>query len=95
MAERGLEISVDVSGTQIADLPNVEGKTREEAEQILEESGFEVEVKTQESSPENKNLVTGVAPQGGKGATAEVGSMVTITVGEGPASVEVRDISSH
>jgi O-antigen/teichoic acid export membrane protein len=88
-AQRGSAISVNVSATQIADLPNVEGKTREEAEQILQEAGFEVEVKIEESSVENKNLVTGAAPQGGKGATAEVGSTVTITVGDGPASVEV------
>jgi O-antigen/teichoic acid export membrane protein len=88
-AQRGSAISVDVSATQIADLPNVEGKTREEAEQILQEAGFEVEVKIEESSVENKNLVTGAAPQGGKGATAEVGSTVTITVGDGPASVEI------
>jgi O-antigen/teichoic acid export membrane protein len=88
-AQRGSAISVDVSATQIADLPNVEGKTREEAEQILQEAGFEVEVKIEESSVENKNLVTGAAPQSGKGVTAEVGSTVTITVGDGPASVEV------
>ena len=88
-AQRGSAISVDVSATQIADLPNVEGKTREEAKQILQEAGFEVEVKIEESSVENENLVTGAAPQGGKGATAEVGSTVTITVGDGPASVEV------
>ena len=88
-AQRGSAISVDVSATQIADLPNVEGKTREEAEQILQEAGFDVEVKIEERSVENENLVTGAAPQGGKGATAEVGSTVTITVGDGPASVEV------
>jgi O-antigen/teichoic acid export membrane protein len=88
-AQRGSAISVDVCATQIADLPDVEGKTREEAEQILQEAGFEVEVKIEESSVENKNLVTGAAPQSGKGVTAEVGSTVTITVGDGPASVEV------
>jgi serine/threonine-protein kinase len=88
-AQRGSAISVDVSATQIADLPNVEGKTCEEAEQILKEAGFEVEVKIEESSVENENLVTGAAPQGGKGTTAEVGSTVTITVGDGPASVDV------
>ena len=88
-AQRGSAISVDVCTTQIADLPNVEGKTREEAEQLLQEAGFEVEVKIEESSVENKNLVTGAAPQGGKGATAEVGSTVMITVGDGPASVEI------
>jgi hypothetical protein len=87
--QRGSAISVDVSATQIADLPNVEGKTCEEAKQILQEAGFEVEVKIEESSVENENLVTGAAPQGGKDATAEVGSTVTITVGDGPASVEV------
>jgi beta-lactam-binding protein with PASTA domain len=95
MAEPGSGIAVDVSGTRIADVPDVEGETREEAERVLEEAGFDVEVATEESSAENENLVTGQNPRGGGEATAEVGSTVTITVGKGPASVEVPDIAGQ
>jgi serine/threonine-protein kinase len=92
MAKEGSEIFVDVSGTQVTDLPNVEGETREAAKKTLEEAGFEVEVKTEESSAQQENLVTKQDPRGGEGVTAEVGSSVTITVGEGPALVKVPDL---
>jgi eukaryotic-like serine/threonine-protein kinase len=95
MAEEGSEISVDVVGIRIADVPDVQGKTREEAERILKEEGFEVEVKTAKSSAEDENLVTGQNPRGDPGETARVGSAVAITVGEGPPKVEVPSITDH
>ena len=95
MAEEGSEISVDVVGTRIADVPDVQGKTREEAERILKEAGFEVEVKTAKSSAEDENLVTGQSPRGDAGETARVGSAVAITVGEGLPNVEVPSITDH
>jgi serine/threonine-protein kinase len=88
----GSTIYVDVSGTQVADLPDVKGKTSEEAQQALKDAGFEVDVKSKESSAQEKNYVIDQDPQGGKGATAEVGSSVTITVGDGPANVKVPDL---
>jgi serine/threonine-protein kinase len=93
MAEEGSEISVDVVGTRIADVPDVRGKTREEAERILKEAGFEIEVKTVRSSAQDENLVIGQDPRGGADKTAKVGSAVAITVGEGPANVEVPSIN--
>src|SRR5918995_4805339 len=89
MAEEGSEISVDVVGTRIADVPDVQGKTREEAERILKEARFESEVRTARSSAEDENLVIGQNPRGDGGKTAKVGSVVAITVGEGPANIEV------
>lgn len=89
---KGSTISVDVSGTQIADLPDVRGQTREEAERILKEAGFEVEAKSADSSVQEKNLVTDQDPQGGESQTAKVGSTVTITVGSGPKTVQVPSL---
>jgi serine/threonine-protein kinase len=89
---KGSTISVDVSGTQIADLPDVKGKTREEAERTLKRASFEVETKTRESSAQEKNLVIGQDPRGGEGETAKLGSTVTITVGNGPAPVNVPNL---
>jgi eukaryotic-like serine/threonine-protein kinase len=95
MAEEGSEISVDVVGTRIADVPDVQGKTREEAERILKEAGFEIEVKSVRSSAQDENLVVGQDPRGGADKTAKVGSTVAITVGEGPANVEVPSINNE
>jgi serine/threonine-protein kinase len=95
MAEEGSEISVDVVGTRIADVPDVQGKTREEAERILKEAGFEIEAKTARSSAEDENLVIGQNPRGDGGKTAKVGSVVAITVGEGPANIEVPSINDQ
>jgi eukaryotic-like serine/threonine-protein kinase len=91
-AKQGSNISVDVSGTQIADLPNTKDTSREEAEKTLEDAGFKVEVATEESSAQEENYVTKQDPQGGDGATAEAGSTVTITVGKGPAPVKVPNL---
>jgi eukaryotic-like serine/threonine-protein kinase len=93
-ANQGSTIYVDISGTQIADLPDVEGEARNEATQTLEEAGFEVREETEESTAENEGYVIGQDPRGGGGATAEVGSTVTITVAEGVATVSVPDLSN-
>jgi serine/threonine-protein kinase len=95
MAEEGSEISVDVVGTRIAGVPDVQGKTREEAERILKEAGFEIEVRTARSSADDENLVIGQDPRGDADETMKVGSVVAITVGEGPANVEVPSINNQ
>jgi beta-lactam-binding protein with PASTA domain len=91
---KGSTIYVDISGTQVADLPDVEGVARDEATQTLEEAGFEVQEETEESSAENQGYVIGQDPRGGGNATAAVRSTVTITVAEGIATVSVPDLSN-
>ena len=85
----GSKVSVDVVETQVAKLPDVKGKTREEAEQTLKDAGFKVEANTKESSTQEKNYVIEQDPQGGGSTTAEVASSVVITVGAGPSTVKV------
>ncbi len=87
----GSTISVDVS--RGVNLPDVRGETREEAVQILEGAGFEVEEETEESSAENEGSVTEQDPRGGK--TAEAGSSVTITVGARAADTEAKTGSAE
>jgi eukaryotic-like serine/threonine-protein kinase len=86
-AERGSTISVNVIGTRVADVPDVVGSGRAEAEQTLKDAGFEVELDERESTYEEQNRVVGQDPSGG--AQAEVGSEVTLSVGTGPSSVPV------
>src|SRR5215210_1632873 len=83
MAAEGSSISVNVSNG--VDLPDVRGEKRDEAVRSLERAGFEVDEETEESSAENEGYVTEQDPRGGRRVTAEAGSTVTITVGEGPA----------
>jgi eukaryotic-like serine/threonine-protein kinase len=91
-AERGSEISVVTSARQVAEVPAVRNETRADAGRILRGAGFEVEDRTEESSAEYEGYVIEQNPRGG--ATAEVDSTVTITVGEGPGTVEVPDVAN-
>jgi eukaryotic-like serine/threonine-protein kinase len=91
-ANEGSTIFVNVTETQVVDLPDVEGETRDDAVRILEEAGFEVEEKTEESSAGNKGYVVNQNPQGGDGQTAGVSSTVKITVGAGPETVQVPNL---
>jgi hypothetical protein len=50
MADEGAPISVRVSGRQIEALPDVEGKTIEEARQSIRSRPFSLEVTTVEST---------------------------------------------
>jgi len=89
-AEKGSEISVTVVGTRVADVPSVVRQNSESAQQTLDDAGFEVSVQRRESSSEEEGLVVDQSPQGG--TSAEVGSVVTITVGTGPQAVEVPNL---
>ncbi len=89
-AEKGSEISVTVVGTRVADVPDVVGRSGEAAQQTLEGAGFEVAVQERESSSDEEGLVVGQDPQGG--LSEEVGSVVAITVGTGPSTVEVPNL---
>ena len=92
MVDRGSTISVRISGRQIVDLPDVEGKTLEEAEQSIRGRPFELEVKTEESSPQKLDTVLEQEPKGGGGVTAQAGTRVKITIGGGPSAVETQRV---
>ena len=89
----GSRIYVIVSGRQVAEVPDVGNRTSKEATQTLEEAGFEVEEEPGESSESYQGYVIDQDPRGGR--TAEVGTTVTITVGVGPETVEVPDLSNR
>jgi beta-lactam-binding protein with PASTA domain len=91
-AGEGATLSVRVSGRQIEVLPNVEGKTIEEARQSIRSRPFGLEVKTVESSTQEIGRVVSQEPKGGDGVTAEAGTYVTLTVGGGPSTTKVPDL---
>ncbi len=94
-AGRGSTIFVDISDAQVADLPNVEGRTEGEAKDALEDEGFKVEVETKESSTQDDGRVISQDPAGGEGETAKVGSTVGITVGSGLTDAEVPELAGQ
>lgn len=89
-AAKGSDISVTVSGKQVAGVPDVQGSTRDQAEGTLKDAGFKVKVEEQTSDQSQEGLVTGQSP--GAGEKAGVGSEVKITVGKGPNTVAVPDL---
>ena len=90
-AEKNSTISVTVVGTRVAQVPGVVDQEREAAQNALEEAGFEVKVEEEESSFDDEGKVIRQDPGGG--SEEEYGSEVTITVGTGPSSVTVPDLS--
>lgn len=88
--ERNSEIEVVVASGQ-NEVPDLEGMSREEARQAVDEAGFEAEVEEEESPDDREGQIISQNPD--SGATADVGSTVEITVGTGLANVEVPDLT--
>jgi serine/threonine-protein kinase len=68
-------------------VPNVVGKRSDNAAQILQSAGFEVDVVPIQSDAVAENRVAGQRPE--PGAEADEGSVVTITVSSGPGEAPV------
>jgi eukaryotic-like serine/threonine-protein kinase len=77
---KGSTVQITVStGPETTTVPNVVGEQRQQAENDLEDAGFEVEVVEEETDDETQNnLVVDQDPEGG--SQAQPGSTVTITV---------------
>ena len=71
-------------------VPPVVDQPRDEAVRKVEEAGFEAKVSERESSAENAGVVLEQTPPGGQ--SADSGSTVRLTVGAGPAPVEVPNV---
>jgi hypothetical protein len=72
------------------EVPDVEGLTEEQARQKLTASGFNVDVRRQESSAAEAGKVLDQSPPGGE--RVKEGSDAMLHVGDGPASVEVPNV---
>ena len=84
---KGAKVSLVVSaGPELAAVPIVIGKPREEAEKVLRSKGLDVTLETEESSGEKVGNVVGQSPSGGK---AKPGSTVVITIGKTPTDYAV------
>ena len=74
----------NIGGPEMARVPDVVGKPRNEAYKVLKSDGFNVEVKMRQSSEEDAGNVVQQSPSGGGKAKRD--AAVAITVGEAPSS---------
>ncbi|MEY2442669.1 MAG: eukaryotic-like serine/threonine-protein kinase [bacterium] len=90
-AARGQTVTLDVStGPAQGSVPNVVGKTEDEARAALEGAGFRVTVARKEDPAAKAGTVIDQSPA--KGASADRGTPVTITVAAQPSDVDVPDV---
>ncbi|MEO6496367.1 MAG: Stk1 family PASTA domain-containing Ser/Thr kinase [Solirubrobacteraceae bacterium] len=87
-------VSVSVSsGPGDRQIPNVEGLTRREARRVLDKAGFEIKERKEETSEVARGLV--IRSQPGAGTRLEIGSVVEITISDGPPDVDVPDVTGR
>ena len=87
--DRGSTVTLLVStGPEQADVPNEVGKNLDDARTDLENAGFKVSVKRQESTTQDPDTVLSQDPAGGR---HDKGSTVTLTVAKEPSSATVPD----
>ena len=91
-ATEGSTVTITVSaGPGDADVPAVSGMPQDEAEQALEDAGFETRVERAYNDDVRSGRVIGTSPPAG--TTLERGSEVTLQVSRGPEQVEVPDVT--
>src|SRR5215212_1990506 len=74
----------NLGGPEMAKVPDVVGKPRNQAEKVLKSDGFNLEVRMRQSSMVDAGNVVQQSPSGGD--EAKRGSEVAITIGEAPPS---------
>ncbi len=80
--KKGATITVNISkGSTEGTVPNLIGKSKKEAEKIIEEFGFEVGDIIEKTDTAEKNQVIAQDPDGG--TQAEIGSKISITISDG------------
>jgi eukaryotic-like serine/threonine-protein kinase len=92
--DKGSEVALVVStGPEQLEVPDVTGKSFDEASSELEAAGFKVTRKDQETADEDPGSVLSQAPKAG--AQAAKGSAITLTVAKEPAEIDVPDVTGE
>jgi serine/threonine-protein kinase len=90
-AEEGSEVTITLSaGPETAAVPDVTGKTVDEASALLIDAGFVPSQKAEENPDVEENIVIRTDPAAN--AQAAVGSTVTIFYSSGPNTIQVPDV---
>jgi eukaryotic-like serine/threonine-protein kinase len=90
-AEEGSEVTITLSaGPETAAVPDVTGKTVDEASAMLIDAGFVPSQKAEENADVEENVVIRTDPAAN--AQAAVGSTVTIFYSSGPNTIQIPDV---
>jgi beta-lactam-binding protein with PASTA domain/predicted Ser/Thr protein kinase len=90
-AEEGSEVTITIGGgPETATVPDVTGRTVDEASQLLIEAGFVPSQRAEENADVEQNLVIRTDPAAG--ADAAVNSTVTIFYSSGPNTIPIPDV---
>ncbi len=88
----GTAVALTVSKGEPVEVPDVTGRTPEEAQEELQEDGFKVEIAPERvHSEHDKGLVGEQSP--GAGAQLGKGDTVTLSISKGPEMIEVPDVT--
>jgi serine/threonine-protein kinase len=92
--DKGSTVALTVSsGPEQADVPDVTGKSYDEAKSQLEAAGFKVTRKDQESADEDPGTVLGQDHKGG--TQAPEGTTIQLTVAKEPSQIAVPDVTGE
>jgi len=93
-AAKGSEVTLTVSeGPGTKPVPDVVGQTRKNAINELQDAGFKVDERRENSDTVRRNRVISTTPD--PATSAELGSTVTIVVSSGPQQIAVPDVTGH
>lgn len=94
LQKRGAEVTLAVSGGQrSATVPEVTGVSQQQARIAIETAGFTFGSVSQQNSPEPRGSVIATEPVAG--TTVELPATVSITLSQGPATVQIPDLSGR
>jgi beta-lactam-binding protein with PASTA domain len=92
--DKGSTVALTVSsGPEQADVPDVTGKSYDEAKSLLEAAGFKTTRKDQESADKDPGTVLAQAPKAG--TQAPQASAVLLTVAKAPSQIDVPDVTGE
>ncbi|MFB9321225.1 Stk1 family PASTA domain-containing Ser/Thr kinase [Cryptosporangium minutisporangium] len=92
--ERGSKVKIILSRGKGVTLPNLEGKSREEAEQTLNDLNLQIDIQIDESNtdPDQAGKVLEQSPKAGQVSSD---TKVTLKVAQGQSQVEIPDVTGQ
>ncbi len=88
MVPKGTEITLVINNIDKKDLPNLVGKTLEEAQELIKDRGFEADIQFENSNDVEENTVISQYPEAGE--KLEQGGKVSIKVSKGLIGKQVE-----
>ena len=94
LQKRGAEVTLAVSaGQSTATVPEVAGSTQQQARIAIENAGFTFGSVSQQTSDHPRGAVISTNPAAG--TTSELPATVSITVSQGPSTVQIPDLTGR